>query len=58
MLLAFGKLSFDLVVHPLRVAANTLLIFFAAFQTFAIGLIADLVVRVNRRSHDVTPASF
>lgn len=58
MLLATGKLSFDLVVHPLRVAANTLLIFFAAFQTFAIGLIADLVVRVNRRSHDVTPASF
>ncbi|HYZ93193.1 MAG TPA: glycosyltransferase family 2 protein [Actinomycetota bacterium] len=56
--LAFGKLGFDLVVHPLRVASNTLLIFFAAFQTFAIGLIADLVVRVNRRSHDVTPASF
>jgi glycosyltransferase involved in cell wall biosynthesis len=56
--LAVGKLGFDLVVHPLRVASNTLLIFFAAFQTFAIGLIADLVVRVNRRSHDVTPASF
>jgi glycosyltransferase involved in cell wall biosynthesis len=58
MVVAFGKLTFDLVVHPLRVAANTLLIFFSAFQTFAIGLIADLVVRVNRRSHDVPPASF
>jgi glycosyltransferase involved in cell wall biosynthesis len=56
--IALGKLGFDLVVHPLRVASNTLLIFFAAFQTFAIGLIADLVVRVNRRSHDVPPATF
>lgn len=58
LLLATGKLTFDFIVHPWRVAANTLLIFFAAFQTFAIGLIADLVVRVNRRAHDVTPASF
>jgi len=58
ILLAVGKLSFDFVAHPLRVATNTLLIFFAAFQAFAIGLIADLVVRVNRRSHQVPPASF
>jgi glycosyltransferase involved in cell wall biosynthesis len=58
MLLGLGKLSYDLVAHPLRVAANTLLIFFAAFQTFAIGLIADLVVRLHRRSHDVPPATF
>jgi polyisoprenyl-phosphate glycosyltransferase len=57
-LFAIGKLSFDLIVHPFRVATNTLLIFFAAFQAFAIGLIADLVVRVNRRSHQVPPASF
>ena len=57
-LLAVGKLSFDFVAHPLRVATNTLLIFFAAFQAFAIGLIADLVVRVNRRSNQVPPASF
>ncbi len=57
-LLGVGKLSFDLVAHPFRVAANTLLIFFAAFQTFAIGLIADLVVRLNRKSHNVPPATF
>ena len=57
-LLAFGKLTFDLIVHPLRVATNTLLIFFAAFQTFAIGLLADLVVRLQRRAHNVPPASF
>ena len=57
-MLAVGKLSFDLVAHPLRVATNTLLIFFAAFQAFAIGLIADLVVRLNKGSHRVPPASF
>jgi polyisoprenyl-phosphate glycosyltransferase len=57
-MLAVGKLTFDFVAHPLRVATNTLLIFFAAFQAFAIGLIADLVVRVNRRPNQVPPASF
>lgn len=55
--LAVGKLSYDLVAHPWRVATNTIVIFFAAFQSFAIGLIADLVVRTNRRGDDVTPAS-
>ena len=57
VLLGTGKLVFDFVVHPWQVAASTLLIFFAGFQTFAIGLIADLVVRLHRRAHDVTPAS-
>jgi glycosyltransferase involved in cell wall biosynthesis len=58
MLLAIGKVSYDLVAHPLRVATNTLLIFFAALQSFAIGFIADLVVRMHRRSQHIRPASF
>jgi hypothetical protein len=56
-LLAVGKLSYDLIAHPLRVAVNTLVIFFAALQTFAVGLIADLVVRANRRPDEIPPAS-
>lgn len=56
-LAAMGKVSYDLVAHPLRIATNTLVLFFAALQTFAIGLIADLVVRSTRRPDDVTPSS-
>ena len=38
-------------------ATNTLLLFFAAFQLLAIGLLADLMVRVTRPSSAVDPAS-
>lgn len=56
-MLAVGKLTYDLVAHPWRVATNTIIIFFAAFQMFAIGLIADVVVRANRRGDYVRPTS-
>ena len=55
-LLATGKLVFDLVDKDFRVATNTLLIFFAAFQLLAIGLLADLMVRVTRAPEVVDPA--
>jgi polyisoprenyl-phosphate glycosyltransferase len=50
LLLAFGlgKLGYDVVTKDLRLATNTLLILFAAFQVISIGLLADLVVRVTR----------
>lgn len=51
-----GKLGFDLFDKHLRVGTNTLLILFAAFQTLAIGLLADLIVRVTRPHCDVEPA--
>ena len=56
-LLAVGKLSYDLIAHPFRVAVGTLVILFAAFQIFAIGLVADLVVRTNRPRDEVPPTS-
>jgi glycosyltransferase involved in cell wall biosynthesis len=56
-LLGAGKLTFDLVTKDFRVASNTLLILFAAFQVFGIGLLADLVVRVNKPRDEVDPAS-
>jgi hypothetical protein len=56
-LLAVGKLAYDLVTDPVKVAANTLLIFFAAFQTLAIGLIADLLVRTSRPKEKVRSAA-
>jgi hypothetical protein len=49
MLLSFAKLAFDLIEHPLRVATNTLLIFFAALQVLTVGLLADLVVEMSKK---------
>jgi glycosyltransferase involved in cell wall biosynthesis len=57
MALAIGKLTYDVVQHPFHVAIDTLVILFAAFQLLAIGLLADLVVRTNRRTDDVAPSS-
>jgi glycosyltransferase involved in cell wall biosynthesis len=45
---AVGKVVYDLFDKDLRIATNTLLLFFAAFQVIAIGLLADLVVRVTK----------
>lgn len=56
-LIGVAKLAFDLFVKDFRVAGNTLLILFAAFQLFSIGLLADLVVRVNKPRDEVDPAS-
>jgi polyisoprenyl-phosphate glycosyltransferase len=54
LLLAFGlgKLGYDLITKDLRLATNTLLILFAAFQVISIGLLADLVVRATHRPVD------
>lgn len=54
--LGVGKLIYDWVARDFRLAANTLLILFAAFQTITVGLLADLIVRVNKPPHQVPPA--
>lgn len=54
--LGLGKLAFDWIARDFRLAANTLLILFAAFQTITVGLLADLIVRVNKPSTQVPPA--
>ena len=46
--LGVGKLVYDVFADDFRVAINTLLILFAAFQVFVIGLLADLVGRATR----------
>jgi polyisoprenyl-phosphate glycosyltransferase len=49
-LLLFGlaKVGFDVVTKDWRIATNTLVLLFAAFQVISIGLLADLVVRVSK----------
>ena len=43
--LGIAKATFDMVVHPLRPALNTVLIFLTALIIGAIALLADLIVR-------------
>jgi len=57
LLIGFGKLATDAIRYDLRVTTNTLLILFAAFQLFVIGLLADLIVRLSKPSTVVDPAS-
>ncbi len=58
VLMAIGtvKLGWDLATKGFRPGLNTLLIFFAAFQLYVIGLLADLVVRVTKPRDEVDPA--
>jgi len=52
-----GKLIYDWNVNHFHVTPNTVIVLFAAFQVFAIGLLADLVVRVSKRPDEVDPSS-
>jgi glycosyltransferase involved in cell wall biosynthesis len=56
MAVGVAKLAYDWSTRSFHLAANTLLIFFAALQLFSIGLLADLVVRLNRSRDQVDPA--
>lgn len=57
LFLAFSKLGYDLITKDLYVTTNTLLMIFAAFQVLVIGLLADLIVRVNKPRDLVDPES-
>ena len=52
------KLGYDVVDKGFRPAANTLLLLFASFQLYVVGLLADLFVRTNRRPDEVEPATW
>lgn len=56
-LIGLGKLVYDWIDKDFRLATNTLVILFAAFQVLAIGLLADLIVRLSRPVHEVSPAT-
>jgi polyisoprenyl-phosphate glycosyltransferase len=56
-LVGAGKLVFDLFDKDFRVATNTLVILGAAVGLALVGMIADLLVQLNRRRHDVMPAT-
>jgi hypothetical protein len=51
------KLLVDVIGRHFHVAADTMVILFAAFQVIAIGLLADLVTRATRQRDELPPAS-
>jgi glycosyltransferase involved in cell wall biosynthesis len=52
-----GKMVYDWVVRDFTLAGNTLLIYGVAALLLAVGMIADLLVQLNKRRHDVMPAT-
>jgi glycosyltransferase involved in cell wall biosynthesis len=57
LLLGIGKGIYDANEYDFHITTTTLILLFAAFQVFAIGLLADLVVRVSRERDEVPVAA-
>lgn len=57
LVIGTGKLVYDVAENDFKVAINTLLIFLASFQVFVVGMLADLVGRATRATHEVQPAA-
>jgi hypothetical protein len=55
-LVGAGKMVFDLIDKNFRVGTNTIVLLGLAFAIAGVGLIADLMVQLNKRRHDVMPA--
>lgn len=56
-LVGAGKLVFDWVTKDFRLAGNTLAVLGLAATLLVIGMVADLLVQLNKRRHDVMPAT-
>ncbi|MGH8874487.1 MAG: glycosyltransferase family 2 protein [Acidimicrobiia bacterium] len=56
-LVAAGKLVYDVVTADFRVAGNTQVLFVVAAALALVGMLADLLVQLGRRRHDVMPAT-
>ena len=56
-LVGTGKLVFDLFDKNFRVGTNTIVVLGLAFALAMLALIADLMVQLNKRRHDVMPAT-
>jgi glycosyltransferase involved in cell wall biosynthesis len=56
-LTGIGKLIFDFIDKDFRVATNTIVLLGLALAFAGVGIIADLMVQLNKRRHDVIPAT-
>jgi polyisoprenyl-phosphate glycosyltransferase len=56
-LFGVGKLVYDLIDKDFRIATNTVVILGVAVALAGVGLLADLLVQLNKRDHQVLPAT-
>ena len=56
-LVGLGKLVYDIIDKDWRIGTNTMVILGLAIALSLIGMIADLLVQLNKRRHDVMPAT-
>ncbi len=56
-LVGVAKLIYDMIDKDFRVATNTVVILGVAFALALIGMIADLMVQLNKRPQDVMPTT-
>ncbi len=56
LIVATGKMIYDVIGKDFRIASNTLLLFSAGFIVLLVALLADLVVLVSKPVHEVDPA--
>ena len=56
-LVGVGKLVFDMFDKDFRVGTNTIVLLGLAIALAGVGLVADLMVQLNKRRHDVMPAT-
>ena len=52
-----GKLVYDIIKYDFRITTNTIVLLGVAFAMAGVGLIADLLVQLNKKRHDVMPAT-
>jgi hypothetical protein len=57
VLTGVGKLIYDLIDKDFRVATNTVVVLGVAFALALIGMIADLMVQLNKRPQDAMPST-
>lgn len=55
-LVGLFKLAYDLVDKDFRVGTNTIVILGVAMAFALVGMLADMLVQLNKRRHDVMPA--
>lgn len=57
LLLGIGKAVYDAIEDPVVIAINTLVLLVLAVMILLVGLLSDLIVRLNRPRHLVLPAA-
>ena len=56
-LVGVAKVVYDIIDKDFRIATNTLVVLGVAFGVGLLGMLADLLVQLNKRRHDVVPAT-